>query len=259
MARSVLITGGTSGIGESMVRLFASAGYVVWFTYRSGRERAERLKQELENASIQFFHFEQGQWESHQTLLAALPGPVDILINNAGLGTATVTHFVEGAHLQDQALLQVNAVGVLWLSQAVIPAMLERGFGKIITISSVDGGITQFPGFRLADGMSKAALAFMTRQLAAEQAHSPIDVFAICPGATETPMFEASTLNSLNVAERDAFVANLPKCRLIQPEEIAQLALYLCQDEGRVLHGAVLDASLGLGVSPGLVTSTRKR
>lgn len=259
MTRNILITGGTSGIGEAMVRLFAKSDDNVWFTYRSGKARAEKLKLELKSDTVQFFPFDQGQWESHQKLIASLPGPVDILINNAGLGSATVKNFVDGSHLQDQALLQVNAVGVLWLTQAVIPSMLARGFGKIITISSVDGGITHFPGFRLADGMSKSALAFMTRQLAAEHSHTPIDVFAICPGATETPMFEASTLNVLDGAERNAFVTNLPKGRLIQSEEIAELALYLCSNAGRVLHGAVLDASLGLGVNPALVTSTRKR
>jgi NAD(P)-dependent dehydrogenase (short-subunit alcohol dehydrogenase family) len=257
--RNILITGGTSGIGAALVRLFAQADYNVWFTYRSGKDRAERIKQELGDSSVEFFHFDQGQWESHQQLMASLPGPVDILINNAGLGSATVKNFVAGMHLQDQALLQVNAVGVIWLTQAVIPAMLDRGFGKIITMSSVDGGITHFPGFRLADGMSKAALAFMTRQLAAEHSHTPIDIFAICPGATETPMFEASTLTSLDGEARDAFITNLPKGRLIQSDEIAILAMFLCTDEGRIMHGAVLDASLGLGVNSALVTTTRKR
>lgn len=258
MPKTVLITGGTSGIGEALVRLFSQADYTVWFTYRSGLDRANRIIRELDGFDVRAFHLDQGQWDSHQQLLLELPGPVDILINNAALGTATVEYYAKEPHLQDQALLQVNAVGVLWLTQALIPGMVERGFGKIINISSVGGGINHFPGFRLADGMSKAAITLMTRQLAAEHCHSQVDIFAICPGATETPMFEASTLQSFDGDERSAFVSNLPKGRLVQAEEIADLALYLCTEAGRVLHGAILDASLGLGVNPALVTKTRK-
>jgi NAD(P)-dependent dehydrogenase (short-subunit alcohol dehydrogenase family) len=102
--------------------------------------------------------------------------------------------------------------------------------------------------------MGKAAVAFLARQMAAELAQAPVDVFAICPGATETPMLEASTLSAMAPETRRAFVERLPKHRLAQPAEIAELACFLCSPQSRILHGAVLDASLGLGVNPGLVT-----
>ncbi|HEV2450728.1 MAG TPA: SDR family oxidoreductase [Streptosporangiaceae bacterium] len=146
-------------------------------------------------------------------------------------------------------------MGPLWLTGQLLPGMLDRGYGKIVNISSVGGGVTQYPGFRLADGMSKAALAYFSRQLSAELAQAPVDVFAVCPGAVETSMFEASTLGTLSDAQRAQFVSRLPKSRLIQPEEIAELVWWLCGDDARVLHGAVLDASLGLGVHPGLLTA----
>ncbi|HVL48960.1 MAG TPA: SDR family oxidoreductase [Candidatus Thermoplasmatota archaeon] len=256
--RNVLVTGGSSGIGRSTVERFARAGDRVWFTYRTGADRAKALVSELHGADVAAFAFDQGDKASHDALLAALPGDVDVLVNNAGLGTKTVEGYVAGAAEQDAALLHVNAVGPLWLAQALVPGMVERGYGKVVNVASVDGGVTQFPGFRIADGMSKAALAFMTRQLAAELAHDPVDVFAVCPGATETSMFEASTLKRLSVDERRAFEAALPRGRLIQPDEIADLVFWLCGDEARVLHGAVLDASLGLGVHPGLMTGRRK-
>ena len=253
MNKHVLITGGSNGIGRSMVYHFAQAGYTVWFTYRQGKQRAQEILDELADFDVQAFPFSQGDWDSHQALLEMLPGPVDILINNAALGSATVNAYVPERHLQDQALFQVNVVGTVWLTEALLPAMLQQGYGKVIIMSSV-GGINQFPAFRLSDDMSKAALAFMGKQLAAEHCHSPVDVFTICPGATETAMFEASTLNQLSDEERVRFENKLPKKRLIQPEEIAKLALFLCRDEASVLHGAVLDASLGLGVHPGLIT-----
>jgi len=251
-ARNVLITGGSSGIGAALVRAFHALGDTVWLTYHRGQARADALVAELPRSRA--FPLAQGEWPSHQALMDALPGPVDVLINNAGLGSATVARQADESHAQDALLMQVNAVGPLWLCEAVIPSMRQRGYGKIVQIASVGGGITQFPQFRLADGMSKAALGHLTRQLAAEHARSPIDCFAICPGATETPMFEASTLDALSPSERAAFVARLPKGRLIAPEEIAQVAVFLCSEAGRVMHGAVLDASAGLGVHPGLLT-----
>jgi NAD(P)-dependent dehydrogenase (short-subunit alcohol dehydrogenase family) len=258
--KTVLVTGGSSGIGKACVERFARDGFDVWFTYRSGKERAEKLVEELKKcgtASVRSFHFDQGDYKSQQALLKELPGPVDILINNAGLGSATVENYKTETHLQDQELLQVNATGVLWLTQALLPQMKQKNAGKIVFVSSVGGGITQFPSFRLADGMSKAAVSFLAKQLAAELASSGVDVFAVCPGATETAMFEKSTLSKMGDQERKEFVEGLPKGRLIQPEEVADLIRFLCKDEAKILHGAVLDASLGLGVHPGLVTGRK--
>jgi NAD(P)-dependent dehydrogenase (short-subunit alcohol dehydrogenase family) len=101
--------------------------------------------------------------------------------------------------------------------------------------------------------MSKAAIAFLGRILAADLAQSDINVFTICPGATSTPMFEASTLAGLDSLSREKLIAALPKGRMIEAEEIATLAHFLTTDAARPLHGAVLDASMGLGVNPGLL------
>jgi NAD(P)-dependent dehydrogenase (short-subunit alcohol dehydrogenase family) len=102
--------------------------------------------------------------------------------------------------------------------------------------------------------MSKAAVAFMTRQLAAELIHSRVDVFALCPGATNTPMFQASTLNQMTPEQQQEFSAALPKGRLIDPQEIANIVLFLASEYSTPLHGAVIDASMGLGVRPGVIT-----
>jgi NAD(P)-dependent dehydrogenase (short-subunit alcohol dehydrogenase family) len=133
----------------------------------------------------------------------------------------------------------------------VLPGMQKRNSGRIIFISSVGGGINVYPGFSLADGMSKAAVTFLGRQLAAELIHSKIRVFTICPGATDTPMFGSSTLDHLDEDERKKLISALPGGRLVRPQEIAQIALFLSGDSSDALHGAVLDASLGLGVNPG--------
>lgn len=200
-----------------------------------------------------------------KTISLGLPQHLlDALVNNAAVGTATVADYASDGTQQDELLLHINAAGTLTLTQLFVAqissqwgnlALAELPPAKLLSISSVCGGVAAFPHFRLADGMSKAAVAFMTRQIAAEHVHTRLDVFAICPGATNTGMFQASTLNAMTDAERRAFVARLPKQRLIESPEIAELiACLLTPPHSRVLHGAVLDASKGLGGWPGLMT-----
>ena len=202
---------------------------------------------------MKFFPLNLGEYESVSALVKSLPAIPDVLIHNAGLGSKTVEKVATEPHLRDQALIQVNSIGTLWLNNLIAPEMVKRGSGKIILISSVGGGITQVPGFHHADGMSKAAIAFLGRILAADLAQTGVEVFTICPGATDTPMFNASTLNHLSESQKQGVVAALPKGRLIEPGEIAELGFFLASDAGRLLHGAVIDASMGLGVNPGLL------
>jgi NAD(P)-dependent dehydrogenase (short-subunit alcohol dehydrogenase family) len=251
--RTVLVTGGSNGIGRAAVERFVRGGDQVWFTYRLGRERARELVDQYGDA-VQAFELDQGDWESHRRLLAELPGPVDVLVNNAAVGSRTVERYVDATEpARDAAFFTINCVGPLWLTRHLLPGMLDRGYGKIVNVASVGGGVAALPGFHLADGMSKAALAHMTRQVAAELARDPVDVYAVCPGAVETGMFEASTLGHLSPSARRELVAGLPKSRLIKPEEVAELVWWLCTDAARLLHGAVIDASMGLGVNPALL------
>lgn len=257
MARNVLITGGSSGIGSAAVRRFAEAGDRVWFTYHTGEDRARSLVQSLRGDGLEAeaFKLEVGELDSHERLLGALPGPVDVLINNASPGSKTVErYFPESRQAQDQAFMRVGALGPLWLTESLVPGMLKRRYGRILFVASVGGAINVFPQFRVAEAMAKAALAYLTRQLAAETVHSPVSVMAVCPGAVDTPMFQTSTLNRMDDVERKRFVSRLPKGRLIEPQEIAEMLWWLSTDGSEVMHGAVIDASMGLGIHPGLVT-----
>ena len=251
MKNTVLVTGGSSGIGTAIVKLFAQNGFKVIFTYNSRKEPAEKIVDQLAAFDVQTFPFSQGNLESQAKLMAQLPERIDVLINNAAVGSATVKRLADNKFDQDRKMFEINALGVLWLTEAIIPKMEAHG-GKIINISSVGGGIFHFPGFTLSDGMSKAALTFMTKQMAAEHAQTNIDIFAICPGATDTDMFQSSTLNKLSDAEREDFIKHLPKKSLIHPDEIAYICEFLAQEQSTVMHGAVIDASLGLGTAPGL-------
>ncbi len=260
--RNVLVTGGSSGIGRACVARFVAGGDRVWFTYRTGRDRAGEIVAELSatGAEVEAFEFDQGDWASHEHLVAGLPGPVDVLVNNAAVGSRTVQHYVAGSDVQrTAAFLRINAVGPLWLTQQLVPGMVERGYGKVVNMASVGGGITTFPGFHVADGMSKAALAYLTRHLAAELAHEPVDVFAVCPGAVQTAMLAASTLSGLSAGQRQALESRLPGGRLLRPDEVAAVVWWLTGPEASLLHGAVIDASRGLGVHPGLLSGHAPR
>ncbi|WDN57370.1 SDR family NAD(P)-dependent oxidoreductase [Streptomyces clavuligerus] len=258
-ARTVLITGGSSGIGAAAVRAFAERGDQVWFTYHRGARRAGELVRELalaEGGRPHALPFDQGDWDSLKELLKALPQTVDVLVNNAALGTATVEQAgATSRHMEDELFTRVNCLGPLWLTRHLLPGMVKRGYGKILTVSSVGGGIAAFPGFRDADGMSKAAVAFLTRQWAAELSHEPVEVFCVCPGAVDSPMFRQSTLDPLSPADAAELVTRLPRGRLIRAEEIAEVLWWLTTAAAVPLHGAVIDASMGLGVRPGLITN----
>ncbi len=235
--RRVLVTGGSGGIGRATVERFARGGDVVWFTYRSGQERALAIVEELslQGHKVAAFEFDQGNWSSHECLAEQLPGQVDVLVNNAAVGSKTIERQVPGpAHRREAAFLWINSVGPLWLIQQFLPGMIDQGYGKIINVSSVGSGVAAFPGFHVADGMSKAAIAYLTRHLAAELVHEPIGVFAICPGAVHTAMLEQSTLADLPEPRRWELEARLPRGRLIEPAEIAEVAWWLTGDAAQV-------------------------
>lgn len=251
----ILITGGSSGIGESLVRVFAKEGHEVWATYSKGKSRAQSIEKSLSSFKVRFVQMDQGKIESIEQALPLIPKNLDVVIFNAAIGTVTSQAYGDTIEAQDLALFTVNALGPMWLTKKLMPRLGKSG--KLIYLSSVDGGINYFGGARYADGMSKAALTHFTKQLAAELVHSNLDIFTVCPGATETPMLAASQLNHLSKEDRKKFSEALPGGRLIAPEEISKLILFLCSPAGRILRGTVVDASLGLGNSPTAIKRTK--
>jgi NAD(P)-dependent dehydrogenase (short-subunit alcohol dehydrogenase family) len=256
--RTALVTGGSRGIGRACAEALLVHGANVAVTYQRGQALAEELVQAWpERASAHFLDLRsrrsieqctdevEGRW-----------GTIQILVNNAAAGSATIAHYEPDPRQVDSALIDINAKGMLWVCIAVIPRMKADSGStpcKVINLSSV-GGLQTFPSMRLADNMSKAAVVSMSRQLAAEHAHTGVDVFTVCPGATDTDMLRQSTLDRLQGDERRAFIERLPKGRLIAPEEVAVVILFLASGYSTLLHGATLDCSMGLGVHPGLIT-----
>lgn len=254
--RIALVTGGTGGIGRAIVERLAAYGARVALTCVEGVEDPVTARAGFKDLEVTLHPLDLRHTDSIRRCMAdviAHHGCIDVLVNNAGVGSATVAAFSDDPETQDSLMLAINADGTLKMSQHFM-ALPGKPGRKLINISSVGGGIAAFPGFRLSDGMSKAAVAFLTRQLASEAVHGEVDIFAVCPGATNTQMFHASTLSKLSPGELTTFLARLPKGRLIEPTEIAALVHFLASPQSRVLHGAVLDASMGLGSRPGLMS-----
>lgn len=261
--RVALVTGGSGGIGRAIVALFLANGATVATTYIPGVEDPAVLRPTFGDIPPSRLSFHPLDLRSASSIRACLDaasaehGGLDILVNNAAVGSATVAAWSEDRGEQDTMMLLINADGTLKACQhflSLLASSPSAGSRKIINLSSVGGGVAVFPGFRASDGMSKAAVAFLTRQLAAEASHDEVDVFAVCPGATNTAMFQASTLNPMSPDERTAFLKFLPKGRLIEPEEIAGVVLFLAGAASSCMNGAVVDCSMGLGVRPGIMT-----
>ncbi len=256
--KKVLVTGGTKGFGEAAAQLLLEQGYEVHITYRRSEEKAQAMMAAYPGRL--FAHkLDQGDVDAIRNADWLAETQWYGVIFNAALGSGTVKEYaVQGDELaaaNDMAMMTVNALGPLWIYKKMEPMLLKKtDKSKLIFISSVSGGVAAFPKFTLSDGMSKAAVAYLAKQLAAEHVHTLVDVFCICPGSAETPMFYSSTLQYLSPEERAAFSAAQTKGSLIQPEEIAYWLCELMKEESTLLHGACIDASRGLGVRPGIQT-----
>lgn len=255
--RHALVTGGARGIGRACVEALLAHGARVSFTYKNSRGLAEELAGHWrDSASCHFLDLgDTGSLERCLDEAEARWGPLHILVNNAAVGSATIESYEPDPSRHDEAFFHINALGALRVARAGIARMRgdDRQARKLINVSTV-GALQTFAPMRIADNMSKATIVHMSQQLAAQLTHDNIDVFAICPGATDTEMFQRSTLTRLNEEEKRSLLARLPRGRLIQSEELASLVVFLSSSFSSVLHGAVLDCSLGLGVHPGLIT-----
>ncbi len=257
--KKVLVTGGTQGVGLETVKLLLSEGYEVHLTYRKSAGKAEELMKEYPGKV--FAHkLDQGNLEEIQNADFLVENDWYGIIFNAALGSGTVKEYAEQGQdplnaANDIAMMTVNALGPLWIYKKVLPVLEKRTEkSKLIFISSVGGGIACFPKFTLSDGMSKCAVAYLAKQIAAENTRTLIDVFCVSPGAIETPMFYSSTLKGMSPEERVAFDDAQAKRRLIQPSEIAFWLSKLLLDESTLMHGVNIDATMGLGVRPGIQT-----
>jgi 2-keto-3-deoxy-L-fuconate dehydrogenase len=231
--RKALVTGGASGIGESVVRVLAGAGASVTIA-DIDEPRARSLAAEIPGTSALLLDI-----TDETAVNAGIPalGALDILVNNAGIGL--VGGIEETARTDFELLLRVNVTGMYLVTKAAMPLLLASR-GSIVNIGSVAGliGVKR----RFAYCATKGAVVAMSRQLAVDYA-GRVRVNCICPGTVETPFVDAY-LEKFHKHEKDKVRAELharqPIGRMGRPDEIAWLTLYLCSGEAEFATGSVV-------------------
>jgi len=231
--KHALVTGGASGIGESIVRHFSAAGARVTIADLD-LERALAVAASLPNVEAKACNITS---EASVEELFSQLAPLDVLVNNAGIG---LVGDVTETKLDDfERLLAVNVRGVFLVTRAAMPGLVERA-GNIVNIASVAGLVAVKK--RFAYCATKGAVVAMTRQIAIDYAKQ-IRCNCICPGTVHTPFVEGY-LDKYHKHEKETVLAEIaarqPIGRLGQPDEIAKMALYLASDAASFVTGSAM-------------------
>lgn len=220
MNKTVLITGASRGIGKACVEIFSKHGYIVYAPSR----------QELDLLSPQ----------SIRDYISSLNHPIDVLINNAGVNP--LAHVGEIDYENAHQLIDTNFWAPVILTDLLAPKMKERGYGRIVNISSIWSGVTK--AGRSMYASSKAAINAFTRTAAVEYASSNVLINAVAPGYVNT---ELTKIN--NTPEQiEVIKSNLPINRLAEPSEIAELIYFLASEKNSFVTGQTIFADGGYSI-----------
>jgi acetoacetyl-CoA reductase len=236
MARVAVVTGGTRGIGAAIAKALKAAGATVAAIYVGNDEVAQRFKTDT---GIAVYKWDVASPEAAAAGIKQVEaelGPVEILVNNAGITRDSMFHRM--TYDQWSAVMHTNLDSMFAMTRPVIEGMRERGWGRIVSISSINGQKGQIGQANYS--ASKAGVLGFTRALAQENARKGITVNAICPGYTDTDMMAAIPDKVLA-----SIVAQIPVGRLGRAEEIAGLVVYLASDAAAFVTGAVMSANGG--------------
>lgn len=235
--KTVLITGGSRGIGKAMVYAFARAGYNVLLNFNKSEGLANEIASEFSNVKI--YGADVANQKSVIDMVSYANnnfGGIDILINNAGISCNGL--FQELEENEWHRLIDVNLTGVYNCTKAVLPYMISKKQGKIINISSVWGMVGA--SNEVAYSASKAGIIGLTKALAKEVGPSNIQVNCIAPGIVMTDMVSEYTMDELNNITNE-----IPLGRIGSTSDIAQLALFLASDSANYITGQVISPNGG--------------
>lgn len=237
MSRVALVTGGSRGIGAAISVALKTAGYTVAASYAGNDDAANAFKAET---GIPVYKWDVASYESCVEGIARVEadlGPVEILVNNAGITKDAMFHKMT----PDQwgAVINTNLTGLFNMTHPVWTGMRDRSFGRVINISSINGQKGQMGQVNYS--AAKAGDIGFVKALAQEGARAGITVNAICPGYIATEMVKAI---DPAVIEK-SILPHIPVGRLGEPEEIARAVVFLASDDAGFITGSTLSANGG--------------
>ena len=236
MARVALVTGGTRGIGKAIVKRLKDAGLTVAAGYAGNEENARKVAAELGVMVVKGSVDNFDDCKRAAAEVEAALGPIEVLVNNAGITRDGFFHKMSKDQWQE--VIHTNMDSVFNMTRQVIEGMRERGYGRIINISSINGqkgqaGQTNYSA-------AKAGMIGFTKALAMESAAKGITVNCVAPGYTSTEMVSA-----IAPAVLDKIVAGIPVGRLGTPEEVAEICAFLASDMASFITGATIAVNGG--------------
>jgi acetoacetyl-CoA reductase len=237
MARVAVVTGGTRGIGAAISKALHAAGYKVAANYGGNDEAAAKFKAE---SGINVYKWDVSNYDACVAGLEQVAkdlGPVDVLVNNAGITRDAMLHKMKPE--QWYAVVNTNLNSLFNMCRPLIEGMRDRGFGRIINISSINGQKGQMGQTNYS--AAKAGDIGFTKALAQENAAKGVTVNAICPGYIATEMVMAVPKDVLE----KSILPMIPARRLGQPEEIARCVVFLASDDAGFVTGSTLTANGG--------------
>ena len=242
--RTALVTGGSSGIGAATCRMLVQEGAAVAINYFKSEEAAQTLAVELtaQGARVMTFKADVTQRDQVKRMVDEVHGTlgkIDLLVHGAGniLGRALVVN--ETGELW-QKTLDLNLNSVLWVSQAVLPDMIEQKWGRMVTVASRagrDGGSAGVGAY----GVAKAGVMLLTKVMAKEYGQYNINANCVVPGWIDTPFHVKAGSGDLQ-----RFADTMPLKRIGTPEEVASVIVFLLSDAASYVTGAMLDVNAGL-------------
>ena len=234
MSRTALVTGGSRGIGAAISIALKDAGYTVAATYAGNDEAAAKF---TESTGIKTYKWNVADYDECKAGIAQVEadlGPVEVLVNNAGITRDAPFHRMTPQQWHE--VIDTNLTGVFNMTHPIWPGMRERKFGRVIIISSINGQKGQFAQVNYA--ASKAGDLGIVKSLAQEGARMGITANAVCPGYIATDMVMA-----VPEKVRDSIVAQIPACRLGEPEEVARCVVFLASDDSGFINGSTISAN----------------